>query len=786
MDYERVIMTKLHYPKGETRPRIECTSFGEVQNYMNADSSNNSSFEYIMEDSYCKVYFDVESIPAQCRDDEISMHNIQINKKAEETINLFLSLNNNSGFKIYSMSREPRKLIDYPDSFKFSHRYYVDLICRPIEFGKQFKNFLKRQDDDIKSIFDTSVYSKNRVLNVLNGIKPFDKDKDVHYPYGVFTKKKMLDEWHCLFATYITKDMNHIKYAKDYEQINKEFRPVSGPIEDKNIIIQVISTEEKAKKFEWVSNSISKFDKKRATDFDLWFNMLCCIKNLRNKFSISISETYQLAHSFSKIGDNYDYNSVEKKMDEIMNNGRDDGYGLTYYKECLKEDDPEYYASSLKPTTYKEVKAEFEKENFLIKNPVCYASIINGNVYFNKKNEFNCIHEGKKYIKHVPNLKTGEMNKKTFEFVKDWYKDENKKAFDEIKWTPPPLKCPTNIFNSWVDFKYSEMEPVDDGNDYVAIYKEFVLNLFGDEKIANYIHARYAARFQKPAYKTKVCVVLYSEDEGVGKNTFIEVIYKLLADKGIQLDNAKKLYENHSTFEEKRLFICINEARGSDNFENADTLKTRITEDTLNVNPKNIKPYLIDNLCDYDMTTNNINVIKLDDNSTRRWFMTETTSYYAGNTGFFRWFHENIINNEVALKQIFDWYMSFDIDSVITSGNFQSDKDKPVSKITSEVKAMNRDKVVYFLEDFARSLNTDSRKISNKDLFSEWVDFSKFNNYNYNMNNIHFGKKISMISKQIQKTLGMEAIKKDLKNSTTTIYQKPLMEYIKYLNNISK
>ena len=108
----------------------------------------------------------------------------------------------------------------------------------------------------------------------------------------------MLDEWHCLFATYITKDMNHIKYAKYYEQINKEFRPVSGPIEDKNIIIPVISTEEKAKKFEWVSNSISKFDKKRATDFDLWFNMLCCIKNLRNKFSISISETYQLAHSF--------------------------------------------------------------------------------------------------------------------------------------------------------------------------------------------------------------------------------------------------------------------------------------------------------------------------------------------------------------------------------------------------------------------------------------------------------------------------------------------------------
>ncbi len=64
-------------------------------------------------------------------------------------------------------------------------------------------------------------------------------------------------------------------------------------------------------------------------------------------------------------------------------------------------------------------------------------------------------------------------------------------------------------------------------------------------------------------------------------------------------------------------------------------LKARITEHKLSVNPKGIQPYSIDLLCDYDMTTNNRNVVKITDDSIRRFFQVETTDYYRNNATFF-------------------------------------------------------------------------------------------------------------------------------------------------------
>ncbi len=80
---------------------------------------------------------------------------------------------------------------------------------------------------------------------------------------------------------------------------------------------------------------------------------------------------------------------------------------------------------------------------------------------------------------------------------------------------------------------------------------------------------------------------------------------------GTSVDTPKKLYETHSTYEYRKLFLLVNETGGIANFENNDILKTRTTEPTINVNSKDIQPYEIDNMCDYDMTTNNYNIADL-------------------------------------------------------------------------------------------------------------------------------------------------------------------------------
>ncbi|KAJ1615742.1 hypothetical protein T492DRAFT_575864, partial [Pavlovales sp. CCMP2436] len=181
------------------------------------------------------------------------------------------------------------------------------------------------------------------------------------------------------------------------------------------------------------------------------------------------------------------------------------------------------------------------------------------------------------------------------------------------------------------------------------------------EAVANYILARYAARFQKPAIRTEVCLIIYGS-EGDGKNMMLTPIINILGKYCVELEDAKKLYGPHSKSENEKLLIVVNEASGSTNFNNCEILKSRITEKKLLINPKGIDEYSIDNRCDYDMTANNMNVVKLTDESHRNFFQIETTNHYQGNADFFKKFYENIATNNVALKQIYDGLMKLDID----------------------------------------------------------------------------------------------------------------------------
>ena len=168
--------------------------------------------------------------------------------------------------------------------------------------------------------------------------------------------------------------------------------------------------------------------------------------------------------------------------------------------------------------------------------------------------------------------------------------------------------------------------------------------------------------------------------------------------------------------------IVVNEAGGIANFENSEILKTRATEPTINVNPKGIQPYEIDNMCDYDMTTNNYNVVKITDDSTRRFLQVETTPYYRNNCAFFTDYAENIENNPTALRQIYEGLINFDYKAVVPSLNFQDPRYKPASAVNEDVKSANRDKFVLFMEELVRDLkkeNSDTEvSYKNDDFFN--------------------------------------------------------------------
>jgi len=360
------------------------------------------------------------------------------------------------------------------------------------------------------------------------------------------------------------------------------------------------------------------------------------------------------------------------------------------------------------------------------------------------------------------------------------------KIYDQVCWKPPPLISNENDYNTWKPFDISNVNLEKSSRNYYEEFLTFCENLFESKEVMNYLLARYAFRLQNAGLRTNLCVVYFGE-EGGGKSTFIDTIYKLFGKYAIQIDKAKKLYDSHSTFEKEKCFICVNEAAGSDNFENSEVLKTRITEDKLHINPKGVQAYEIDNYCDYDMTTNNINVVKITDSSTRRWFQHECSSYYLGNMEFFNDYRKNILDNSNALRQIYDGLMAYDWKDIIKSGNFQDANYKPVTNITKQVKECNRDKLVYFYNYMVDGwflpeddVVVNTIKLNNNELFRAWNTWCGNNKINLEINNIQFGLKTFQLCKKIKAKTGEDFITKDT-NGKNTIYKSVFIKYYESL-----
>tara|TARA_S200002703_G_scaffold157664_1_gene166151 strand:+ start:2080 stop:4368 length:2289 start_codon:yes stop_codon:yes gene_type:complete len=482
---------------------------------------------------------------------------------------------------------------------------------------------------------------------------------------------------------------------------------------------------------------------------------------------------------YAKEETGYDVKLKLKPFDKALN--IPDDYNLK--EEEIEEDDEEDdVPHDLK--SYGDFKKEFELTHVKITHPPSIYTIDDDKDEMqNFKSARDSYGHFKCYIdKSVVIKKKTKIIKCPIQFVHQWMGDKDIKLYKRITWKPPPLISNECDFNTWKPFDISKVVLEKSTRNYYKEFLTFCENLFESKEVMNYLLARYAFKLQNPGLRSNVCVVYYGE-EGGGKSMFVNTIYKLFGKYAIQIDKAKRLYESHSTFEKEKCFICVNEAGGCDNFENSEVLKTRITEDKLHINPKGVQAYEIDNLCDYDMTTNNINVVKITDSSTRRWFQHECSSYYLGNMEFFNDYIKNILDNTNAIRQIYDNLLVYDWKDIVKSGNFQDANYKPETNIVKQVKECNRDKLLYFykyiIDDFTCDDN-DNVKFNKNDLFKLWINWCSNCKINLEMNNIQFGMKTSQLNKKVKAKTGNDFIDRDT-NSNISIYRSP---FNLYYNNL--
>lgn len=474
---------------------------------------------------------------------------------------------------------------------------------------------------------------------------------------------------------------------------------------------------------------------------------------------------------YAKEQTGFDVKLKLKPFDKALN--IPDDYNFKDEDEEDEEDDD--VPDDLK--SYEDFKKEFELTHAKITHPPCIYTIDDEKDEIqNFKGARDSYCHLKCYITKsvVKNKKTKIINEEK-QFISKWLDDKDVKLYNRICWKPPPIINDERDFNTWKPFKISSITLEKSSRNYYKEFLTFCENLFESKEVMDYLLARYAFRLQNPGLRSNICVIYFGE-EGTGKSTFIDTIYSVFGKCAIQIDKAKKLYDSHSTFEKEKCFICVNEAGGTDNFENSEVLKTRITEDKLHINPKGLQAYEIDNYCDYDMTTNNVNVIKITDASIRRWFQHECTLYYLGDIEFFNDYRKNILNNTNAIRQIYDGLMTYDWKNVIKSGNFQDVNYKPITEITKTVKECNRDKIVWFYKYLMNVNENDEMKLSNKNLFFKWNEWCAESKIEFRINNIQFGMKTWQLSKTIKAKTGKDFCIKDT-NGNTTLYKSAFKQY---------
>lgn len=409
----------------------------------------------------------------------------------------------------------------------------------------------------------------------------------------------------------------------------------------------------------------------------------------------------------------YDMNIVVKEMKDIID--------LSKYNDPVEE---------VKETTYNKDKEEFEKTHLKIIHPPIYlTNMKDGSVEF--QNESNLLSS----FRHLKTMVEGGQQS----FINKWINDENIRVYDRIIFVPSD-DYDTNYYNTWRGFN-QEKEPLPENFDvndnmYVDMFKEFMGNLLGNEEAnVDYLTAWFANIIQNPNVRCCVCMVLYSLQEGAGKNMIIKTIEKCIGENYMNYisDVGNQLFGKHSSAEMNKLLISLNEVKGKDTYANTDIFKSRITDDKREVELKGKGTMLIDNYCSYIINTNNLNMVNAGDKD-RRFCVLDCYNPRIADKKYFKHYENTINKNKEAIRCIYEYLKTFNIEAVVPDMIFADAR--PKTELYEELVESNKSNEWDFMNDYLYIELKDKRRIdeggyyhlSNDELWTSYKNFCVDNN----------------------------------------------------------
>jgi hypothetical protein len=320
-------------------------------------------------------------------------------------------------------------------------------------------------------------------------------------------------------------------------------------------------------------------------------------------------------------------------------------------------------------------------------------------------------------------------------FINMWLNDENIRLYRRLVFVPNDYDYDKEDYNSWRGFAQEEVKLSDDfninDNKYINDFKAFLNNLCnGETKCINYFIAWMANIIQNPSERACVCLILYSLDEGVGKNMVIKTLEKCLGSGYVNYitDVANQLFGKHSSAEMNKLLIVMNEVKGKDTYANTDIFKSRITDDKREVELKGKDTIQINNYASYIINTNNLNMVNAGEKD-RRYCVIDCNNPKINNKKYFKTYEKEINNSPVAIRCIYEYLKTFDIVSVVPDYIFSDSR--PRTDLYEELLECNREKEWNFLEHMIKhyDANDEDLLLFNNTIWELYVTYCRINHY---------------------------------------------------------
>jgi hypothetical protein len=284
-------------------------------------------------------------------------------------------------------------------------------------------------------------------------------------------------------------------------------------------------------------------------------------------------------------GNFYDKPETLQEMQDYLNEAFPDLNMTLTMKPHSKAISQEYLENLDEPSeideesTYEYMKQEFELTHCKIINKSLFIHEYNGNVSFMKRNNVLDSYE------HL-HFKEFEKEKIVLKpFICKWLKDEHIRSYDDMENIPPPLVCPTHIFNLWSPFA---MEKVTDWKqkDISIFLNHFKIMCNHEEDTFDYLIKWLAQMIQYPAVKTTM--LFFQGEEGCGKGTMFKIIELMFGEsKFFETTSPERdVWGHFNPLMANSFFVYLNELSKKQTYEAENKIKGFITDKAMQINIK--------------------------------------------------------------------------------------------------------------------------------------------------------------------------------------------------------